>query len=138
MRRLDALLRDNTELQTYMRQAGAVTRLQSLWSTCVPPNLRPFTRAASVKHRRITVLADNGAIAAKLKLIAPSLLKTLQNKGLEVTSIRVEVQVNSARRSSQNTSRKISAKASGSLLQLAQELPDSPLREALERLAHRN
>lgn len=138
MRRLDALLRDNAGLQSYVRQAGALAQLQALWRASVPAELRPHAQAAGLKHKRITVLADNGAVAAKLKLIAPSLLKTLQNKGLEVTSIRVEVQVKSARQRRPDTARKINASAAASLLRLAQELPDSPLRAALERLASRS
>ncbi len=135
MRRIRALFKENTELQALVGHAGELTLLQKIWGSIVPPPLRPFTRAAGIKHRRITVFADNGAVAAKLKLLAPNLLKNLQIKGVEVTSIRVEVQGKADARARANAPRHLSAGAAASLSKLAEKLPDSPLREALERLA---
>jgi hypothetical protein len=135
MRRIRALFKDNSELQTLISHASDLTGLQKIWSGVVPQPLREFTRAAGLKHRRITVFADNGAVAAKLKLLAPTLLKNLQIKGLEVTSIRVEVQVNSVVREPSKAPRRLSQGASASLSNLASTLPDSPLRTALQHLA---
>ena len=137
MRRINALFRDNAELHALANEAGKFTGLQNIWDGIVPAALQPYTRAGGVKHRRLTVFADNGAIAAKLKLLTPNLLKNLQNKGVEVTSIRIEVQVQSQRRAAPLVAREISSKASATLSQLADNLPDSPLRQALQRLAGR-
>ncbi|OIQ76009.1 hypothetical protein GALL_423130 [mine drainage metagenome] len=137
MKRLHALFKDSTELQTLIDHAGDLTTLQATWSGVVPPPLREFTRASGLKHRRITVLADNGAVAAKLKLLAPLLLKNLQIKGVEVTSIRVEVQVQSIPRRPPRPKLHLSQQAAGQLSGLAQSLPESPLRTALERLARK-
>lgn len=138
MQRLNALFRNNAELHALANEAGKFAGLQKIWDGIVPPALRPFTHAGGVKHRRITVFADNGAVAAKLKLLAPNLLKNLQNKGVEVTSIRVEVQVKSQRRPPSRPPRALSGKAADSLAQLAEQLPESPLRQALRRLAGRH
>jgi hypothetical protein len=135
MRRLNSLLKGNADLQALVNQADRLGALQQLWNSVVPPLLRPHSRAGGLSHRRITVFADNGAVAAKLKLLAPGLLKAMQNKGLEVTSIRVEVQVKSERRSPQQAPRHLSRKAADSLQALAEALPESPLRTALQRLA---
>lgn len=137
MRRLKALFRDHAELHALADAAGRVTSLQNVWNGIVPEALRAHTRAGSVKHRRLTVFADNGAVAAKLKLLSPNLLKNLQNKGLEVTSIRIEVQVQSKHRTRPVSARTLSSQASSSLSQFAEQLPDSPLRDALRRLAGR-
>ena len=137
MRRIRALFKDNTELQTLISHAGDLTALQTIWASVVPQPLREFTQAAGLKHRRITVFADNGAVAAKIKLLAPTLLKNLQIKGVEVTSIRVEVQVKSVARRAPKTQRHLSQQAAGSLSGFAESLPDSPLRSALERLAQK-
>ena len=72
---------------------------------------------------------------AKLKLLLPTLLKNMQIKGLDVTSIRVEVQVNSARSKPRQPVRKLSPDAAASLSRLANTLPESPLRTAIERLS---
>lgn len=137
MRRLNAFFRDNAELHALADEVGKLVELQKIWNGIVPAALQPFTRAGGVKHRRITVFADNGAVAAKLKLLAPNLLKNLQNKGVEVTSIRVEVQVKSLRRAPSHVPRTLSSQAAASLIQLAEQLPDSPLRLSLQRLAKR-
>ena len=135
MRRIRALFKDDTELQALISHAGSLAKLQKIWRDVVPQPLRAFTQAGGLKHRRITVLADNGAVAAKLKLLAPTLLKNLQIKGLEVTSIRVEVQVKSLVRSREKAPRLLSHNAAASLSGLAATLPDSPLRTALQHLA---
>ncbi len=135
MRRLDSLLRHSPDLQALVQEAGRLEALQQLWSGTVPAELRACSRAAGVRHRRITVFADNGAVAARLRLLAPGLLKTLQNKGLEVTAIRVEVQVKSRPSAPRAAQRRLGHQAADSLLALAERLPDSPLRSALTRLA---
>ena len=137
MQRLKALFRNHAELHALADAAGRVNGLQKIWEEVVPEALRPHTRAGGVKHRRLTVFADNGAVAARLKLLSPNLLKNLQNKGLEVTSIRIEVQVQSKRRTRPASARALSNQASNSLAQFAEQLPDSPLRDALRRLAGR-
>lgn len=137
MQRLNALFRNDVELHALTKKAVQFSGLQKIWDEIVPPALRPFSRAGSLKHRRITVFADNGAIAAKLKLLAPNLLKNLQIKGVEVTSIRVEVQVNSRHKGPPLSPRALSGKASTSLTKLAEQLPESPLKQALQRLASR-
>jgi hypothetical protein len=138
MQRLNALFKENAEFRALVGEAGKHAWLQKIWASIVPPALQPFTQAGSVKHRRITVFADNGAVAAKLKLLAPNLLKNLQNKGVEVTSIRVEVQAKSLRNAPEKPARSISAKAAASLSGLAEKLPDSPLRHALDQLVQRS
>ncbi|MDR2876301.1 MAG: DUF721 domain-containing protein, partial [Methylobacillus sp.] len=97
MRRLKSLFKDHTELHALATEADKHNGLQRLWEEIIPEPLRPHTHAGGIKHRRLTVFATNGAVAARLKLTAPTLLKDLQNKGLEVTSIRVEVHAPSPR-----------------------------------------
>lgn len=135
MRRLDTLLKHDPDLQALVHQADRLKALQQLWSSVVPAELHGSSRAAGISHRRITVCADNGAVAARLRLLAPSLLKTMQNKGLEVTAIRVEVQVKSRPQPPRRSPRQLGRQAAGSLLALAERLPESPLRSALRRLA---
>lgn len=135
MRRLKALFKENTELLVLSGVASKLVELQQIWDAIVPPPLRPYARAGGVQHRRITVFADNAPVAAKLKLLAPSLLKNLQNKGVDVTSIRVEVQVISRARQTRRPPLKLSAKAAASLESLAETLPESPLATSLQRLA---
>jgi hypothetical protein len=135
MRRINALFKENVELALLSDQACKLTTSQKIWNTVVPGTLKPFTMAGAVKHKRLTVYADNGAIAAKIKLLLPSLLTKLKKQGLEVTAIRVEVQVKSAPRKPSKSVRTISPHAAANLDAMAGELGDSALGEALARLA---
>jgi hypothetical protein len=137
MRRLNALFNDNADLAALSSQAGSLTATQKIWDAIAPDSLKQFTQAGSVKHKRLIVYADNGAVAAKIKMLLPSLLTKLQNQGLEVTSIRVVVQVKSGLEKPAKSVRNLSPQAASSLQNLAAELKGSALGEALSRLASR-
>ena len=137
MQRFNALFKENAELVTLSERANNLTASQKIWNSAVPDALRPFTRAGAVKHKRLTVYADNGAVAAKIKFLLPSLLIKLQKQGLEVTAIRIEVQVKSAPRKPGQKARTVPAQAAAGLQALATKLGDSELGAALSRLARR-
>ena len=80
---------------------------------------------------------ENGAIAAKIKLLLPSLISKLQKQGVEVTSIRVQVDVQSKQDKVTKPSRHISENASSALQSLAKQLEGSELGDALTRLSKR-
>ena len=135
MQRFNALFKENAELATLSDRANNLTASQKIWNSAVPDAMRPFTRAGAVKHKRLTVYADNGAVAAKIKFLLPSLLIKLQKQGLEVTAIRIEVQVKSAPRKAGQKARIVPAQAAAGLQALATKLGDSELGAALSRLA---
>ncbi len=137
MRRFNALVKENTELAALSGQADSLTVSQKIWSSVIPEALKPFTQAGYMKHQQLTVYANNGAVAAKIKLLLPSLLPKLQKQGLEVTSIRVEMQVNSDPRKPVKTARSISPEAASSLGKLADKLSGSALGVALAKLSRR-
>jgi hypothetical protein len=138
MRRFNALFKQNTELAALLDQADSLIVPQKIWDTVVPETLKPFTQAGCVKHQRLTVYADNGAVAAKIKLLLPSLITKLQKQGLEVTSIRVEMQVKSSPRKPAKATRSISPEAASSLGNLADKVSGSALGVALAKLSRRN
>ena len=138
MRRLNALFKENAELVALSGLADSLAVTQKNWNAVVPATLLPYCLAGGIKHRRLTVYADNGAVAAKIKLLLPSLLTKLQNQGVEVTSIRVEVQVKSIPKTISKQPRRISRQAASRLAELADELAGSALGEALARLSRRS
>ncbi|MCB5186239.1 DUF721 domain-containing protein [Methylobacillus gramineus] len=137
MLRISALFTENAELAALSEQAEKLTLSQQQWNAIVPAPLKPYTQAGSVSHKRLTVYADNGAVAAKIKLLLPSLMVGLQKQGLEVTSIRVEVQVKSSPAKASKKLRVISPVAAASLEKLAGELKGSALGDAIARLSRR-
>ena len=118
-------------------KAKELTSIQKIWSEVVPAQLKPFTQAGNIQHKRLTVQVENGAIAAKIKLLWPSLISKLQKQGVEVTSIRVEVDVQSKQDKVAKPTRHLSENASSTLQSLAKQLEGSELGEVLTRLSKR-
>jgi hypothetical protein len=137
MRQIKALFKENAELLALSDQADSLTVSQTIWNNIVPDALKPYTHAGNVKHKRLTVYANNGAVAAKIKLLLPNLLTKLQKQEVEITSIRVEVQVQSTVRLKPKTQRFVSPTSARYLSDLANKLGDSPLAEVLARLSSR-
>ncbi len=139
MQRLNAFLNNNADLANISRKTQNLTTCQTIWDAVAPETLSPYTQAGEVNHKRLIVYASNGAVAAKVKLLLPSLLTKLQKHGLEVTSIRVQVQVQSSARKPQKPVRKLSNNAANELKKLADKLDkDSSLANTLNKLAARS
>ncbi len=136
MQLINAILK-NSALSKLAAKVKELTSVQKTWNEIVPPQLKEFTQAGNIEHKRLTVHVENGAIAAKIKLLLPSLLNKLQKKGVEITSIRVQVQVHSEMEKVAKPSRHLSENASKSLESLAKQLEGSELGDALNRLSKR-
>lgn len=138
MQRFNAFLRNNAELAQLSDKAMSLSATRNLWNAVVPEALKPYTQAGDIDHKRLTVYAGNAAAAAKIKLLLPSLLTKLQKHGLEVTSIRVRVQVQSDPSKPAKNLRKLNAGAAGQLDKLAEQIDNNPeLSSALKKLASR-
>lgn len=139
MQRINAFLRNNADLALISSKTQNLTACQKLWDAVAPETLKPYTQAGDINHKRMTVYASNGAVAAKVKLLLPSLLTNLQKQGLEVTSIRVQVQVQSSPRKPPKTARELSTFAATELEKLAEQLEDNPaLAASLKKLSARS
>jgi hypothetical protein len=82
--------------------------------------------------------ADNGAVAAKLRQISSELISSFLTRGCEVTGIQIRVQVRVQPKIEVPRPRKIGQNGKKALEELAVELEDSPLKNALKRLAKRS
>lgn len=134
MRQFNTLLKqaELLALNAHIKEAAAA---QAIWAIIVPENLVQFSHARSIKNKQLMVHADNNAVAAKIKLLIPSLLIQLKKQGCEVTAIQVKVQVKSSPTTPLKPSKNLSAHAAVALNQLANKLTGTPLGEALARLA---
>lgn len=135
MRRLNTLLDATPELKTLAARARQIHALQKIWETVAPSPLNSHSHIGLPQNGHLTVYTSSSAVAAKLNMQTPTLLKKLQKQGVEVTSIRVEVQVTPKIRVPARPARRISPNAAKNVLQLVETLPDSPLQKALQRLA---
>lgn len=118
-------------------QAERLRRLQVMLDSVLPPHLLPGTHVANLRRGKVIIHAASGAVAVKLRQLAPRLAEVFIQQGQEVTGIDVRVQARQSQPASRRpkTPRKIGATSKQALTSLSHGLPeDSPLRLALEKL----
>ena len=136
VRKVGEILDDSPALTSLAEVARRTAELQRLYSETVPAELRQTSRVGWTRHGVLYVAAANGAVAAKLRQLAPRILDRFRREGLEFNSMRVEVQVgDSLRRQARSGRRPLSAKGLASVSRVADGLADSPLKAAMRRLA---
>lgn len=135
--RLNAFLSASNELSQLTQKAGQLITLQQLVDQVIPKSLKRSCRVLYFKQNTLTLAADNGAVAAKLRQMTGELATHLREKGCEVTGIQVQVQVNAPAYVPPPTARTLSNTAKSQLSELAELLADSPLKAALARMASR-
>jgi hypothetical protein len=86
------------------------------------------------------ICADNAAVAAKLKQLAPRLLAAIRENEAEINQIRIEVQVGGRAGAGLYTSRKtpLTPATIQRFGALAQAIPEGGLKAAISRLAARH
>jgi hypothetical protein len=134
MQRFNALLKQ-PELIALNARNQQTQVAQKIWEAIAPDNLARFSHVSSIKNQQFTVFADNNAVAAKIKLLIPSLLIRLEKQECEVTAIRVKVQVKSTPQPKLKTQKKLSPIAATHLQQLGKVLSGTALGDALVKLA---
>ncbi len=134
MQRFNVLL-SQPELTALNTRNKETQIAQKIWEAILPANMAQLSHASNIKNKQITVFADNNAVAAKIKLLIPSLLIKLEKQGCEVTSICLKVQVKSTPTPKQKTLKKLSPVAASNLKRLADKLVGTTLGDALDRLA---
>lgn len=119
--------------------AWRLVRLQRILESATPLTSR--ARISNVKSGKIFIVADNSAVAAKLRQIEPRLIKVFQAEAGEVTGIEIRVQPGRPNRSPPHAVTRvgIGVDQKRGLTQIADRLPEgSALRSALRRLIERS
>lgn len=136
---LDHYLSHSDSTGRLMAHAGLLLRLSRIYREVAPTHLAAASRVANFKSGTVLIHADNGAVAVKLRQMAPSLSREFSIRGIECTGLTVKVQaLDISRQSDQPVVRPLSPGAGRELKELADSLPDSPLRDAVETLLERS
>lgn len=118
-----------------MEAAQGLNTLAHIWESVAPIGLARSCRVGRLDAGVLTLYADNGAIASKIKQQLPSLLEKLQKRGSKITGIRIDVQVKIPSPDPGYAPKpRISGQGLASLTKLGLGLPDSSLKEALTNL----
>lgn len=133
--RFGSLLSGSPELRPLLSRAQALSGLQRHLASVAPPYLAQSSQITGLQFGTLTIAAANAAVAAKLRQLAPELVVLLQNRGCEVSGIRVKVQVAAHPMQPRKTPRHLSKTARNALDGLSADLEDSPLKRALKKLS---
>lgn len=122
-----------------MAHAALLLKLARIYEHTAPGHLGQASRVANYKSGTVVIHADNGAVAVKLRQMAPTLAREFSNRGVECSGVQVKVQaLEISDHSKAPVQRLLPARAGRELAELAHEMRPSPLREAIETLLARS
>lgn len=135
-RRLNAYLGTHLELRRLSGHIEQLQELQLYYEKVAPPSLAKASRVLQIENGMLTLGATNGAVAAKLRQLAPEMLNSFQVRFEKVTGIQIRVQVMVIKRQQiMQAATPLSAEGHSKMLGVLAEMRDSPVKEALQRLA---
>ncbi len=136
-KRVGLLIDTLPELQTLNQKTRQLMALQSVLVDVLPGDLATSVSVALVKAGELTLSAENGAVAAKLRQMAPRILIKLRQLGHEITGIRLQVQVRMRDNPLPQKQISLSPRARDAINLLSERIETSPLKAALKRFGRR-
>ena len=134
--KLDRILAAEPALQPLLSKAHELRALAGWLDGFLPPDLARQARVVNLRDGEIVLVAASSAAAAKLRLLAPSLLNLLAKQRLQVNSVSIRVQPNGShgRVAAPRKSAHLSTLTLERMGKLYQSMAASPAREALGAL----
>lgn len=118
-----------------MAHARLLLKLARHFEAIAPSGLGQVAHIANYKSGKVVIHADNGAVATKLRQMGQRLCDELSIEGAQCSGIEVKVQPRQIPcQSMGSTNKPLSARACGALRSTSENLPEGPLRDALETL----
>lgn len=138
LRRIDRVLESDAQLRTWTERHRREAALTQLLAKHLPRPIADRVRVTDTRGGVLELAASAGAIAAVLRQRAPDLLVLLSRTGSDFTEIRVRVQVAGRSVPGNKTYKHQSDSVNAApLFDLADRLPEGPLRSALARWSRR-
>jgi hypothetical protein len=132
---LEHFLDNDAAAGRVMAHARLLLKLARRFETIAPAGLSRVAHVANYKSGKVVIHADNGAVATKIRQMGQRLCVELSNEGAQCNGIEVKVQPRQIPcQSTASTAKPLSGKACGVLRSTAENLPDGPLRKALDQL----
>lgn len=134
------LLGTTEALKALSARTRRLRELQTLYVRSAPRELASSSRVKSYRAGTLVISADNAAVAAKLKQLAPRVLVSIREIESEVTGIRIEVQVTGGHSEARRKSLKsgLPPEAIKKFEELAASVANEDLKSALGRLVRRH
>jgi hypothetical protein len=136
--RLDRILSAEDELQPLLTKVHELRALSGLVHGFLSAEVIGEARLLNCKGSELVLAAPNSATAAKLKLLAPALVRFLNERRWQVNSVSVRVQPSASRATAPSPKGvRFSTAALQALGELHAAMRPSPARAALGRLLRR-
>jgi len=138
--KLDRILSADGELQPVIAKARDLRAVAGVVLGFLSADLARCTRVGNLKDGKLTLIATHSAVAAKLQLLAPALIRILHDRRWQVTSVSVRVQPNAPRAAAPEGQKTVhlSTHALDSLRALHSRMTPSPARDALAKMLRRH
>ena len=134
-RPLQDILRDDSTLTQLQGRMAQLAPVQKVWRQVVPHPLVDYAEITGVEGDALLIRARGGAVAAKLKQMAPSLTRALSQSFPEIKTLKIQVSTpESPPIIRHRTGHGLSSTGLGYFQELCDTLPPSPLKDAIERL----
>ena len=137
--KLGRILAAETTLQPVLAKAHELRALAGLLDGYLPPDFARQTRVVNYRDGEVVLVAASPAAAAKLRLLAPSLVNFFLKQRLQVSAVSIRVQPNASRPADAalQKSAHLSTPTLAGLSKLYKTMADCPAREALGLLLQR-
>jgi len=89
---IGTLLKNSKELQPFYSAVARHTEILRVIRRTIPRSLADVTSVSHTTGGTLTLLVNNGASAAKVKQLSPSLVEALSQQGHEINRLNVRVQ----------------------------------------------
>jgi len=118
-------------------QVSQFLEIQRAVRAALSPSMAPEVSVSHVSAGTLTIQSNNGSCAAKVKHVAPQLIRLLQALGYQINGICVRVQALSFSNALSKKEILMTTTAGARISALVGQLHESPLRSALVRLGNR-
>jgi hypothetical protein len=132
---LDAYLVQADGINSLMPQAKRLLELRQILLDALPSSLADSATVANYRQGKIVIFAANSAIAAKLKLLGPTLMTRFVKRGLQVTAMNIEVQPAQGTPAMRPKAAVLTQTARQALASLASQLTESELKTTIASMA---
>ena len=132
---LNAYLAQTDGINSLMPQAKRLLELRHVLLEILPKPLAELATVANYRQGKIVIFAANSAIAAKLKMLGPTLKDHFVTRGLQVTALEIEVQPSQGTGSTHPKAAVLTERAREALADLASQLAESQLKSTVSIMA---
>jgi len=92
-RQFQDIARGDSTLRQLTREANALMALDQAFRSQLPAALAEACRAVRIRDDELVVFANNGIVAARLRMMGNSLLAPLEARGYSASKIRIKVDI---------------------------------------------